>query len=286
MKETVLIRLGLVALWALVGVALAVPSSVVRAQAPSASVKGNRAWEEAYLRQLKQGDETRSAASAAAARLDYARGEALARQALAVDKTNAQAWVLLADVCERQGRDREAVQAYRAVIYSQGWGGSISHEPTTLMRYVLLLAKVGEWAEAVAIYRDAERRHQAGSSRPLVGFAFDAQTPDWSRMKAAAHFVLGTCRVSYLRGPTPDQFAHLEEAIRYRGKWPEAQAVYGDWMLKRRSLDRAEAAYKIARSSADWGLRLRAQDGLRAVAYCRLHPNEADAPPASATLRK
>lgn len=203
---------------------------------------------------------------------DYAKAESILRRALAIDRTDAQSWVLLADVCERQGKTDDAIQAYRAMIYSQGWGSSINHDPTTVMRYVLLLSKKGAWAEAAAVYNDAEQRKMAGTGRPLAGFHFSQRTPDWPGLKAAAGFVLGTYHVSYAHGQTVDQVKHLEQAIKYRPNWPEAQIAYADCMLKKGELDKAEAAYKAAQRSTDWSLKLRAKDGLWAVSHRRSHP--------------
>ncbi len=226
----------------------------------------------AGLKRHNQVDAIRTEAKPALDRGDYAKGEAILRRALAVDKTDAYSWVLLADACEHQGKTDAAIQAYRAMIYSQGWGSSINHDPTTIMRYILLLSRKGEWREAVAVYNDSELRNQTGRGRALVGFQFTEKMPDWPAMRAAAHFILGTYHVSYAHGPTVDQVKHLEQAIQYRPKWPEAQVAYADWMLKKGELNRAEAAYKVAQTSTYWSLQLRAKDGLRDVAYRRTHP--------------
>ena len=45
-------------------------------------------------------------------RKSYLEAETLFRKALAVQPENDEAWRLLADVCERQGKLEEALQAY------------------------------------------------------------------------------------------------------------------------------------------------------------------------------
>jgi Flp pilus assembly protein TadD len=188
------------------------------------------------------------------------------RQALGIDRTCARAWLGLAEACERQGKDDDAIQAYRAMIYSKGWGSSINHDPVTMMRYVLLLSKRGDWREAVAAYNDVEQRSQTGRGHPLVGLRFSETAPDWPTMRAVAHLVLGI-RDAY-HGPVPsaEKMKHLEEAVKLRPQWPEAQLAYGQALLRQRKLDQAQKALTIAAKSPDRDTAIRAGIGLRTIA--------------------
>ena len=51
---------------------------------------------------------------------NYAEGQAFFNKALAVDKTDPTLWLLLADVCERQGRWAEALRTYQGLLKGSG----------------------------------------------------------------------------------------------------------------------------------------------------------------------
>lgn len=204
-------------------------------------------------------------AAALMAKRRYAEVAERCRKALATDSRCAPAWRLLAEACELQGKDADAIGAYRALIYAKGWGSSMNHDPTTLMRYVLLLSKRGAWSEAVAVYRDAENRSMSGTQHPLVGFQFADATPDWPRMNAAAHYVLGTRGRLDGAVPVAERMGHLEQAIRLRPQWPEAQLAYGQGLLKQGRYDAADKAFKVAQTSSDVFVRLKGERGHKRV---------------------
>lgn len=89
-------------------------------------------------------------ASTAAADLHaghYALSENEAREALAIDATNGVADEVLAAALEAQGKDQEALQAYRVMVVDQK-----ASYPRVLLPYAQLLLKSGQWTQAVAIY--------------------------------------------------------------------------------------------------------------------------------------
>src|ERR1051326_266457 len=128
---------------------------------------------------------------------NYAEGQAFFNKALAVDKTDPTLWLLLADVCERQGRWAEALRTYQGLLKGSGRYSSLCSDPVTHLRYALALLRNGQWQEATTEY--ANVRYQINQTDPtaLPNRDFDPGKDNRPRLEAAVHLVLGTRRPTY-----------------------------------------------------------------------------------------
>ena len=75
--------------------------------------------------------------------------EAAAREAISINSPDVVASEVLAAALEAQGKDQEALQAYKTVVEHY------DRQPRNLLPYAQLLLKSGQWAQAVAIYNEA-----------------------------------------------------------------------------------------------------------------------------------
>ena len=180
----------------------------------------------------------------------YADAEALFRKALAIFPQDAESLLLLADVCERQGKDAVAIKAYNTLVYSQGWGSSINSSPNTHLRYVLALLRSHRWPEAVEVYDKAMHKSAKANGHPMFDLQFDPQSPDYARLESAAH--LGVVLVPQGHAPTDagEQLKHLQSAVRLQPGWGLAQYSYGQALEKAGRSAEAQGAY---RKAAAWG---------------------------------
>ena len=71
------------------------------------------------------------------------------REAISINPSEAIANEVLAAALEGQGKDTEALQAYKTEVERY------DRQPRNLLPYAQLLLKSGQWAQAVAIYTEA-----------------------------------------------------------------------------------------------------------------------------------
>jgi tetratricopeptide (TPR) repeat protein len=207
--------------------------------------KGNRAATDRFVAQRKQTAKYNSDAANALSKKEYAAAEVACREALAIDKQDAFAWIYFAYASEGQGKYNQALKAYRALVYSHGWGSSINSDPTTLMRYVLALSRSGgRWDEAVAVFDRAQKQADGGRGMKLVDAQFDSARPDWNGMKAVAHYVLGTRSPRHEPADPAEQLKHLEAAVRLKPSWAAAETAYGRALEKAGRREDAKAAFQ------------------------------------------
>jgi len=199
----------------------------------------------------------------AAANGHYAEGEILFWKALVVYPHSPESLLGLADACAGKGKQAEALKAYQALIYARGWGSSINSDPTTSMRYVLALSRIGRWQEALDVYDKANQRTLSGTGKPIAPVSFTRGTPSWTELKAAAHLALGMRRPSYGPADLRAQLAHLETAARPQPNWAAAQFAYGQALEKAGRVKEAKSAYEKALTRADPKLKGRAEGELR-----------------------
>ena len=79
----------------------------------------------------------------------YAQAEIKARQSSLLNSGDGVPAEVLAAALEAQGKDKEALQQYQAVVEHY------DTQPRNLLPYAQLLLKSGQWAQAVAIYNQA-----------------------------------------------------------------------------------------------------------------------------------
>lgn len=80
---------------------------------------------------------------------NYALAESEARQSLAIEPGDGVPAEVLPAALEAQGKDTEALQAYKTEVEHY------DRQPRNLLPYAQLLLKSGQWAQAVAIYNEA-----------------------------------------------------------------------------------------------------------------------------------
>jgi tetratricopeptide (TPR) repeat protein len=192
----------------------------------------------------------------------YAEAEGLFRKALGIFPQDAMALLRLAEVCERQDKQAEALRAYHELIYPQGWGSNINSDPTTYMRYVLALTRSGQWQEAVAVYEKAMQRVTQTDRKVYLYLHFDPGVVDRSGLQAAAHYVLGTRYPTFGPADPAEQREHLGAAVRLRPRWALAQFAYGRALAEAGRLNEAKAAYSRAASLAGGDLKPQVQKAL------------------------
>jgi tetratricopeptide (TPR) repeat protein len=192
---------------------------------------------------------------AAVAQGKYAQGEALFRKGLSIRDNLGESWLLLADVCERQGKQSQALQAYDALFHGPGRLSSEVNMPVTRIRYALALTRAGRWQEAVAVYE-----RTVGISE--VGQYFDARVVERARLQAAAHLFLAPRVNVYVEGGARDRLKHLQEAVRLAPRWALAHYKYGEELARTQRLPEARTEYSRAASLAGGDLKPQVQKAL------------------------
>lgn len=91
----------------------------------------------------------------------YALAEAEERQSIALRPGSGVSEEVLARALDAQGKEQEALQAYRAMVIVEKDG--IKGQTRVLLPYALLLLKSGQWGQALAVY------NQAVTSLPSIG---------------------------------------------------------------------------------------------------------------------
>ena len=122
------------------------------------------------------------AAAAALATGRYAEAETTARQALALGHDSGVAQEVLASALNAQGKEQEALHAYRMLA-----GGE---QPRNLLPYALLLLKSGRWASAIDAYNKA-LPHLADGDLMRANSHFSASVPRPTALATAIHIALG-----------------------------------------------------------------------------------------------
>jgi tetratricopeptide (TPR) repeat protein len=131
-------------------------ASVATAQAPQLQSVPRSSSAGSYIpptpQQMSRLVQAGQLAQASAADLhlgNYVEAESEAREALAINN-DGRAEEVLAAALEGQGRDKEALEAYRVMVVDEK-----AAYPRVLLPYAQLLLKSGQWAQAVAVYNQA-----------------------------------------------------------------------------------------------------------------------------------
>lgn len=227
----------------------------------------NPAAEAAYLEQIKRVRPLIKEAQAEVDKGHYQRAENLLQQAIVLNSTSAEAWLHLADVCEKQNKQTDALKAYHELVYSnqKGWGSSINSDMVTRMKYVLALLRSNKWQEAVAVYDLAMKTSIEVDGHPLVDSGFSPNRREISRLEEVAHVVLGTQSPTWGPPSKAEQKKHLEAAVRLQPNLPMVQFVYAQKLEKDGDFVAAKAAYQKAATHADGDLKVKAQSAVQRI---------------------
>ena len=148
----------------------------------------------------------------------------------------------LAQTLDRQGKDHDALAAYRSLTSSHtAWDSTLKREPRVLMGYTLAALKARQWPEAVQAYEAGQRNVGSISpSLPPLRAEFSPGNPEPERLAAMAHLALGVAAYKMTRfSQAADEFRqaaasdpslalpnrYLGFSLRHIGKAVEAQAV-------------------------------------------------------------
>jgi len=115
----------------------------------------------------------------------YALAETEARKAISVDPFSGVGQEVLAAVLDAQGKDREALQAYQAVV--EHFDGHARN----LIPYALLLLKSGQWAQAATAYNQAAIPYIGQGELEVASSYFSADVREPTALAVAIHIERG-----------------------------------------------------------------------------------------------
>jgi len=114
------------------------------------------------------------------------------RRATEINASNSTAISGLARTLEMEGKNKESIKVYRYLLYPKyGWGTSIESDPVLRMHFALLLARDGQWAEAVSIYDNTLGGLSLGPPFPILNIRFNPDVSSFSLFQAMVHLRLG-----------------------------------------------------------------------------------------------
>lgn len=183
---------------------------------------------------------------------DYSKAERLFKQSFTVQRSRflPEAWLALADLYERQGRLTDAANAYHELIYPVKAGSSIGSDPTTQMRYAIVLTQTNHWPEAVQVYEQALGRVKQSGRFPLIDVHFQPNVAEKTKLQALAHLVLGFKRPTYAQLEPNERLTHFTLAVQLEPKMALTQYYYGFGLEGVGHYAEAKAAYQRAASLA------------------------------------
>ena len=178
---------------------------------------------------------------------NYAEVESCARKALAIYAVDGFAMRCLAESLDWQGKQEDALKAYHDLVYSPNQMVYQSADLGTYLQYVIALIKSKEWELAVTIYEVVKYPPMRLAMFPFPWGTFDPKKPDYIRLQAICHLVLGAQhRRSYRSLPTGYELDHLEAALRLQPKMAEAHYFYAVELTRLKRDFEAKAAFERA----------------------------------------
>ena len=201
---------------------------------------------------------------------DYITAEQDFREALDIAPWDVSYDQGLAEALTGQGRIKEAIDAYRLLVAPYPhFITSVADELRTRMRFAILLAQTGQWAEAVANYEKSVLQADFGTS-PEWRPDFDPQVPQPQALEAMAHIALGR---DYTMSTLDHRKAFVEfsKAQQVQPKSPLANYYYGfGWQqlspaerAKFGSPEKARAALETAARLGKGQVKVAAQKALK-----------------------
>jgi len=161
---------------------------------------------------------------------NYRAAEGLFRDALEVAKTsvtgiNPAATRGLAEAFAGEGRNAEAEQKYRDLIYQLPLKWSSDAQGTrAMMGFAALLSQAGKWPEATTVYKNALSKAAFGEA-PKLDVQFDPQKPMPLLLQALAHTAIGLDYSGCANSTAA--FAEYSKAIRLQPDNALVNSYYG-----------------------------------------------------------
>ena len=181
--------------------------------------------------------------------------------------------LLLAETYTRMGRKRDAILAFQLLIYPKNTFGGIDQDPTTHMKYVLLLLNDGNWSEAAVVYNrstngDIPYSISEDDKIPsLSKVQFDPTSPDFSGLKARAHLILGAQEPSHEIVSVEARLDHLKQALRYEPRLVEAHLISGELLAQNRRFAEARTEFTRAAGQAPENLQPKIASALKRIKF-------------------
>ena len=155
----------------------------------------------------------------------------------------------LAEAYERLNRQNDALRTYHQLAHPKPLHfGSIGADPTTRMRYVLLLLKNDRWSEALEEYKAAlNPKNPTLSSYFLKSSSeFSPERPDWARLESMAHLLLGTVRPGHKEIDREEFVTHLKRAAQLQPADPTVRLYLADGLRNADHTAEAKREYRTA----------------------------------------
>ena len=191
----------------------------------------------------------------AIAKKDYKSLELTSKKGISTYDKDSTSWINLAEAEENLKNKPEELRAYRALVYSKGWFGSINSGPTTHMKYVLALLRNNLWDEAAAVYNNAIPDDTTIFTIPLTERGFDSGRREFKRLQGMAHLYLGSHSPGYRPDRPGEILGHLQEAIKLQPGLALAHYAYGRQLAEENRPLEAKAAFQRALRFGDGDLK-------------------------------
>ena len=217
----------------------------------------------------------------------YSQAEKLFKTCLGILQQDHDAHATLAGLAELNARQHllpEAIQYYEMLYRSDpNVCSSIKSEPVPMMQYALVLARNGQWEQAVEKYErslilfarigsvnqkkmkidPALLRRKGDGSNPDWEFTitpeeisrylpdewnvhFRADHEQYDSLMAMAHLMVGSVQPTYRRNSNVENGKHLRQAVSLRPSNASIQYEYGRWLDDNNKPEQALAAFRQA----------------------------------------
>jgi tetratricopeptide (TPR) repeat protein len=165
------------------------------------------------------------------------------RQSLTLAPERSDIWNSLAEVLEEQGKENEALEAYRHAVHPpSNTGSTMEYDPLVLVRYADLADKRGHAAEANSAYKQAALK----ATKRLSDFPVLTEQELLSPTQAKAYARLAAGMALTQRGDTEKALLALKEATRLKPSLGLAHYRKGLILERNGNKSEAIAAFKAA----------------------------------------
>ncbi len=175
----------------------------------------------------------------------------LCNKIIAVDEFEPYGYLYLAQALYNQGKFKDSIKAYEALVYSKNWSSSINKDPTTLLKYSLALAEDKRWVDAVTVYKRVFPDGASIQGIPLLNTNFDPQMPNYKNLEGVCNAVLGVRHPSFEPPPPGEQELRLKQAVKQNPESGTAHYFLAKELLKNGKSEESKAAFSLAEKYGD-----------------------------------
>ena len=175
-----------------------------------------------------------------------------------------EAWTSLADLYERQGKQREALYAYRSMMYSVDVNHRQFCKLRTRMKFVICLCKNHLWEEATKVFGDSNTLSFKIAGSYMVKIApFNPVRWEYSRLRSAAHLIAGIQTPPDSPESIAEGISYLKEAIRLQPQDAPIHLAAAEKYLDAWRMDEYRSELHLALKLGDTALKARASTMLQ-----------------------